>query len=562
VHRLVNLQIGTKIYSAVGLLSVVSICIAGLALLAVQTFNRQVGEVQSASQRAFVGEQINSMIYAVVMDSRGVYMARDRAEAEKFGVPLIKNLREIERLMKAWQDLLPAERKHETDKASENVGKFVEFRTEAVRRGIEIGGPAAREYGDNDLNRENRQSLNKEIQSLAQANNAEVLALKSAIAAHYDGKMIQLVALTVIGVLLSFGLSMLTVIGFITRPIAALTRVMKQLAGGASGVEVPGTARGDEIGEMSRAVLVFQESTVKAQTLEEVRRKDEAARETRRIALETLIEAFGTDVDDVVHAVAGSAGEMKATAESLSTTAEATSLQTAAVAAAADEASSNVQTVAAAAEELHVSIAEIGRQVAHSADIAGKAVGETKQTETNVAALAAAAQKIGQVVQLIQDIASQTNLLALNATIEAARAGEAGKGFAVVASEVKSLATQTAKATEEIAAQIHAIQDATGSVVTAIRGIDTTITEMSEIATAIASAIEEQGAATREIAGNVQQAAAGTNEVSSNIATVTAATSENGAAASRMLENATALSQQADALRQRVDHFVGAVRAA
>jgi methyl-accepting chemotaxis protein len=562
VHRLVNLHIGTKIYSVVGLLSVVSICIAGLALSAMHTFNRQVGEVESASQRAFVGEQINSMIYAVVMDSRGVYMARDHAEAEKFGVPLIKNLHEIERLMKAWQDLLPAERKHETDKASDNLKKFVEFRSETVRRGIEIDGPAAREYGDNDLNRANRQSLNKEIQSLAEANNAELVALKSAIAAHYDGKMIQLVALTVIGVLLSFGLSMLTVIGFITRPIAALTRVMKQLAGGASDVEVPGTSRGDEIGEMSRAVLVFQESMVKAQTLEEVRRNDEAARETHRTTLETLIQDFGTDVDDVVQAVAGSAGEMKATAESLSTTAEETALQTTAVAAAAEEASSNVQTVAAAAEELHASIAEIGRQVAHSADIAGKAVGETKQADANVAALAAAAQKIGEVVQLIQDIASQTNLLALNATIEAARAGEAGKGFAVVASEVKSLATQTAKATEEIAAQIHAIQDATGSVVTAIRGIDTTITEMSEIATAIASAIEEQGAATREIAGNVQQAAAGTNEVSSNIATVTAATSENGAAASQMLENATALSQQADALRQRVDRFVGAVRAA
>src|SRR5260221_7739668 len=217
---------------------------------------------------------------------------------------------------------------------------------------METDGPAAREYGDNDLNRANRQSLNKEIQNLAEANNAELVALKGAIATHYGVKMLRLVALTVIGVLLSFGLSMLTVIGFITRPIAALTRVMKQLAGGASDVGVPGTARGDEIGEMSRAVLVFQEGMVKAQTLEEVRRNDEAARETRRVALETLIQDFGTDVDDVVQAVAGSAGEMKATAESLSTTAEETSLQTAAVAAAAEEASSNVQTVAAAPREL------------------------------------------------------------------------------------------------------------------------------------------------------------------------------------------------------------------
>ncbi len=562
MRRLVNFHIGTKIYSVVGLLSIVSICIAGLALSAMATYNQQVAEMQNASQRAFIGEQINTMIYAVVMDSRGVYMARDRAEAEKFGNPLIKNLRVIEKLMQTWQELLPEARKHETGKAWDNVKKFVEYRSETVRLGVESGSSAAREFGDNDANRANRQSLNKEIQTLAESTNAEITQLKNALDGYYSTKMIELVALTAIGVLASFGLSMMTVIGFITRPIAALTQVMKQLAGGSSDVIVPGADRGDELGDMSRAVLVFQEGMAKTQELEEAKRAEEAAAESRRVGLEKLINDFGVDVDGVVQAVASSASEMRGTAESLSATAEETAQQTTAVAAAAEEASSNVQTVASAAEELHASIAEIGRQVARSAEIADKAVSETAHTDTNVAALAAAAQKIGEVVQLIQDIASQTNLLALNATIEAARAGEAGKGFAVVASEVKSLATQTAKATEEIAGQINAIQSATGSVVSAIRGIGTTITEMSEIATAIASAIEEQGAATREIAGNVQQAAAGTNEVSSNIATVTAATSENGAAASQVLETATALAQQADTLRQRVDQFVGAVRVA
>ncbi len=159
MRRLVNFHIGTKIYSVVGLLSVVSICIAGLALSAMATYNRQVAEMQNASQRAFIGEQINTMIYAVVMDSRGVYMARDRAEAEKFGNPLIKNLRVIEKLMQAWQELLPEARKHETDKAWDNVKKFVEYRSETVRLGVESGSSAAREFGDNDVNRANRQSL-------------------------------------------------------------------------------------------------------------------------------------------------------------------------------------------------------------------------------------------------------------------------------------------------------------------------------------------------------------------------------------------------------------------
>ena len=561
-HKLTNFRIGTKIYTIVGLLSVVSIIIAVLALLALTNYNLRVGEMQNASQRSFIGEQINSMIYAVVMDSRGVYMARDAAEAEKFGKPLLKNLHEVKELIAAWRELLPQMRKNETDKASANIEKFIEFRTETVRRGIASGGPAAREYGDNDENRANRQALNKEIEALARSTNAEIATLKSELDAFYRSKMLQLIALAVVGVAVSVSLSMVTVIRFIARPIASLTRVMRKLAEGESDVVVPDTQRGDELGEMSRAVLVFQEGMKREQELKQSSRIEEETKDRRRRALETLIGAFGNEIDKVVRAVGGSAQEVKGTAEKLSVTVEETALITGKVANAADEASGNVQTVAAASEELHASIDEISRQVTRSAQIAQKAVSETAATDTSVGALSAAGQKIGEVVQLIQNIASQTNLLALNATIEAARAGDAGRGFAVVASEVKSLATQTAKATEEIAEQVSAIQSATDSVVAAFRSTGTTISEMNEIAAAISSAIEEQGAATREIAGNIQQAASGTDQVSNNIATVQMATSGNGETATLMLSLAVTLSSEAETLRHRVDEFVVAVRAA
>jgi methyl-accepting chemotaxis protein len=261
-------------------------------------------------------------------------------------------------------------------------------------------------------------------------------------------------------------------------------------------------------------------------------------------------------VSEVVAIVSTSSEELQSTAQSMAATAEETSRQSQSVAAAAEQATSNVQTVAAAAEEMAKSIEEIGRQVTQSATIAGRAVEEAERTNGSVAGLAEAAQKIGEVVELISDIASQTNLLALNATIEAARAGDAGKGFAVVASEVKSLANQTAKATEEIAAQIAGMQDATKGTVTAIKGISSTIGEISEIAAAIASAVEQQSAATQEISRNVQEAATGTQDVSANIASVNQAASETGKSAGDVLTAAQELSRQGDRLREEIDRFL------
>ena len=261
-------------------------------------------------------------------------------------------------------------------------------------------------------------------------------------------------------------------------------------------------------------------------------------------------------VGDVVNLVSSAASELQSTAQSMTGTAELSAQQSQAVAAASEEATTNVQTVAAAAEEMAKSIQEISGQVSQSSSIADRAVGEAERTNNTVEGLAGAAQKIGEVVELISDIASQTNLLALNATIEAARAGDAGKGFAVVASEVKSLANQTAKATEEISAQIGSMQEATTGTVDAIKGISTTIQEISEIANTIASAVEEQGAATQEIARNVQEAATGTQEVSSNIGQVNEAASETGQSAGEVLDAAKELAKHGETLRSEIDAFV------
>jgi methyl-accepting chemotaxis protein len=289
---------------------------------------------------------------------------------------------------------------------------------------------------------------------------------------------------------------------------------------------------------------------------------DRQAKQERDVARREMASGFERKVGHIVQAVAVAAGEMQAISASMSSSSGETARQAEAAAAASTQASSSVGTVASATEELTASIGEISKQVARSAEIAEKAAGEARRTNVVVEGLASGTQKIGEVVTLIQNIASQTNLLALNATIEAARAGEHGRGFAVVASEVKALANQTAKATEEISAQIQDIQTATGEAVAAIQTFVGTITEINEISGAIASAVDQQNGATREIAGNVQQASAGTSDVRDNIHGVMQAANEAGKAASRLLEASNGLSSQSEELKTEVDSFLGSIRAA
>jgi len=289
---------------------------------------------------------------------------------------------------------------------------------------------------------------------------------------------------------------------------------------------------------------------------------EQQARLERDAAMRRLANEFESKVGHIVEAVAVAAREMQGMSSSMSNSSGDAARQTAAAAAASAQASLNVGTVASAAEQLTSSIAEIAQQATRSAEVTGKAAGEARRTNTVVEGLAAGTHKIGEVVTLIQSIASQTNLLALNATIEAARAGEHGRGFAVVANEVKALANQTAQATEEISSQIQSIQAATGEAVSAIQAIGGTIAEINEISNAIATAVEQQGSATREISGNVQQAANGTREVNENIVGVAEASGDLGSSASKLLDAATGLSSQSERLKFEVDSFLGSVRAA
>ncbi len=353
-----------------------------------------------------------------------------------------------------------------------------------------------------------------------------------------------------------------TIVAGVSGPIRRMTATMRRLADHDLSVTIEGADRRDEIGAMAAAVRVFRDNLVRADELAAAQAGEQAAKEARVAQVAALARGFEAKAGDLVAALGAASTELEATARSMSSTAASTRARATTVAAAAEEAGAGVQTVAAAADQLTASIGEISRQVSHSARMTVKAADDARRTDGIVRALAEGAEKIGDVVGLITDIAGQTNLLALNATIEAARAGDAGKGFAVVASEVKSLAQQTAKATEQIGAQIGQIQGATGEAVASIKAISGIIEEVSAIAASIASAVEEQGAATAEIARNVQQTAASAQEVTLNISGVSEAANETGGAAEQVLGAAAELSRKAEGLAGEIGGFLAGVRAA
>ena len=434
---------------------------------------------------------------------------------------------------------------------------------EAVRQGIYSAGLAGQPYPLDGTSwiAESTAAID---QLIALATTASGVAAELAASSASEGQWVFFSMVTLLAVCIGIGVVAFWVaVWRIGRPIQAMTTAMTQLAQGELAVEIPGIARRDEIGEMAQSVQVFKDNALETERLrKEQQAAEQRAQAEKQQAMNALADKFSAEVGAVVQAVTGASAQLESTAQSMSAIAEQTSQQSGAVASAAQQSAANVQTVAAATEELTGSSQEIGSQVAESANVARAAVEEVARANQQVQGLAAAADKIGTVIDLIQDIAEQTNLLALNATIEAARAGEAGKGFAVVAQEVKSLANQTARATSEIGEHIQLVQAETREAVGAIDTIGSTIARIDEIAASIASAVEEQIAATSEISRNVQEAANGTNEVTENIGGVSEGAQQTGTACSQMLSAAKNLSTQAGLLSSKVDGFLQEVRSA
>jgi methyl-accepting chemotaxis protein len=554
--------IGARINAAIAVMALVTIAAVAVGIAQLRTYDRVLAAVKNAGERAAIAERVNGLVYAVVMDSRGIYMAADTERAKPFAAGIRRFLAALERDVAAWEALLPPDQRGGFASVKSGAADFVRLRSELARLGTEVSIAEANRIGNNEENRRNRQAFNAALEAEAKRTLAEQEALAAEVSGLFARTALWLGG-GVAAALALIGLAVTVVVRrTIAAPLGAVTGALSSLAAGETSTAVPGAERGDEIGTLARTAERFREALIARAAADRAAAEEAERREARARARDAEIDRFAKASAEVMAGLGTAAGALGAAVSGMRAVAEATASGSKAMAGAAASASANVQTVAAAAEELSASIGEITRQVAEAARIAGRAVEEARKTDGTVQGLAEGARRIGDVVRLISDIAGQTNLLALNATIEAARAGEAGKGFAVVASEVKNLASQTGRATEDISGQIEAIQAATAEAVTAIGAISRVIGEINAIASAIAAAVEQQGAATAEIARNVQEAAAGTALVSQRVAAVEEAGAGAEHQAATVADSAAAVSEASSRMRSEIEAFLGRLRAA
>src|SRR3954470_14643187 len=554
-----RLSLAAKLYWAFGLIAFLTAAIAVLAHHNPVRNTELTQAIETASRAALNVERVNSLVYAVVMESRGVYMSSEPAVVKKYGDGLLKFNERILDVVKNWQSLVQADDAQQFATFKKRIEQFVDFRKELVRRGVEINGAAGREWGDNDANREVRSALNKDLEALSR-----VYAERSKkLAQQTDTNHTLAFVLTCLGglALVVVVMGVLIISRSVARPLSAITDTIKRVAEGAEGVEVPHTGRGDEIGALARAIQIFNEAMDRNRNLNSQVLEDSKSRDQRARQIETSVDAFREAIGGVLRAVTDNATSMRGTAETIASVSSDASGRAVAASGATEQASNNVSAVASAAEELSASVEEIGRQVRQSAGAVEQAGLRTEKSIAEIEGLAAATQRIDGVLSLIQAIAEQTNLLALNATIEAARAGDAGRGFAVVAHEVKALAEQTAKATAEIGQNVGQIQTSTKTSVEAVREIGNAVREINEVTSIIASAIEQQDSATREISSNAQLAAQGNGTLVVNIGSLSDAIGTTSTAAASVLTASSELTATAETLSREVEKFFRNLRA-
>jgi methyl-accepting chemotaxis protein len=548
-----------KLYAIFALFALLTAAITALSHYNTRRNADLTATIETSNRAALNVQLVNSLVYAVVMESRGVYMSTEASVVKKYGQGLIKFNDQILAVVNDWQSIVRSDDAEQFGVFRKRIEQFVEFRKELVRRANEISPAAGREWGDNDANRVVRAALNKDLEALSAvysergeriSKQADVNRGLSLLLTGLGGLALVLVA---IGVLIVFR--------SVARPLSTITATIRQVAAGAENVEVPHTGRADEIGALARAIHIFQEAMDRNRNLNSQVLRDSTARDERARHLESSVESFRSAIGGVLRAVTDNASAMRDTAQSITKVASGASGRAVAAADATRQASSNVFTVASAAEELSASVEEIGRQVRQSAGVVEQAGLRTEKSISEIESLAAATQRIDGVLSLIHAIAQQTNLLALNATIEAARAGDAGRGFAVVAHEVKALAEQTAKATAEISQNVGMIQASTRNAVDAVREIGDAVRDINEVTSNIAGAVGQQDAATREISANAQLAAQGNETLVSNIGSLSDAIGETNKAATSVLSASSDLTDTAATLSREVDKFFHDLRA-